>query len=141
MLQPGTTSSEGVHVISCYAPTYAASRVIKENFLDDLQQALDSISPSKFYIIMGDFNARAGSRTSENDHWASARGLHGLQETNEAGMELLIFLSTTNQLLCIKLRVKERGGHHRQARSSGGKKFAVENLISRTENNSTYRDT
>ena len=71
VLKPGNTSSERIHVISCYIPTYAASRVIKEKFLDELQQALDAIPPSEIYIIMGDFNVRVGSRTSVNDLWAS----------------------------------------------------------------------
>lgn len=100
VLQPGNTNLERVHIISCYAPTYSANRSTKDKFLNELQQALDAVPPSEFYIIMGDFNARVGSRTSENDHWAGARGPHVLQETNEAGGELLTFLSTNEASVC-----------------------------------------
>ena len=39
----GRRSSDRLHVISCYAPTFAASRAEKDNFFDDLQQALNKI--------------------------------------------------------------------------------------------------
>ena len=42
-LQQGQTNSGRVRILSCYAPTFAASRVEKDQFLNDLQQVLDSI--------------------------------------------------------------------------------------------------
>lgn len=87
-LQSGKANSDRIHILSCYAPTFSASRTDKNKFLDDLQQALDAASPSECYVITGDFNARVGSRTSVDDQWAGVRGPHGLEETNEAGREL-----------------------------------------------------
>jgi len=84
-LQPRKANSEHIHILSCYAPTFSASRTDKNKFLDDLQRALDAVPPSKCYVIMGDFNAHVGSRTSVDDQWVGVRGPHGLEETNEAG--------------------------------------------------------
>ena len=39
----------------------------KDQFLNDLQQALDSIPSRESYVMLGDFNARVGSRTSGDD--------------------------------------------------------------------------
>ena len=46
-------------------------------------------------MIIWDFNARVGSRTSEDDQWASVHGLHGMEATNDAGQELLAFKEAT----------------------------------------------
>ena len=96
-LQPGRANSDRIHILSCYAPTFAASRADKNKFLDELQQALDAIPPSECYVIMGDFNARVGSRVSVNDQWANVRGLG---EINDAGCELLTFLSINEETVC-----------------------------------------
>ena len=53
MLQPGRANSGRIHILSCYAPIFAASRADKNKFLDELQQALDTIPPSECYVIMG----------------------------------------------------------------------------------------
>ena len=53
--------SEHIHVFSCYAPTFAATREKKEAFYDDLQSAIDEIPAEDTYVILGDFNARVGS--------------------------------------------------------------------------------
>ena len=66
-LQKGQTNSGRLHILSCYAPTFAASRVEEDQFLNDLQQALDSIPSRESYVMLGDFNARVGSRTSGDD--------------------------------------------------------------------------
>ena len=58
-----------LHILSCYAPTFAASREEKDRFWDDLQLALDSIPSSEPCIMLGDFNARVGSRVSQDDQW------------------------------------------------------------------------
>ena len=94
-LQPGKSQNDRIHILSCYAPTFSASRVDKNKFLDDLQHALDVIPPSECYVLMGDFNARVGSRIGEDDQWRYVRGPHGLGEVNDAGKELLLitFLS------------------------------------------------
>ena len=77
-LLSGRANSDPIHILSCYAPTFSASRADKNKFLDELQQALDAIPPSECYVIIGDFNARVGSRVSVNDQWANVHGPHGL---------------------------------------------------------------
>ena len=53
-----------LHVMSCYAPTYAAER--EENkFFHVLQQALSIVPPMKT-VLLGYFNAQVGSRV---DGW------------------------------------------------------------------------
>ena len=70
-------------------------------FLDDLQQALDAIPPSEWYVIMEDFNAQiGGSKASVNDQRESVHGSHGLRETNDAGCGLLTFLSINEVTVC-----------------------------------------
>ena len=65
-----------LHVVSCYAPTRAVSREEKDKFYDDLDGVLSSIPESDLYVLLGDFNARIGSRERE-DQWRMARGPHG----------------------------------------------------------------
>ena len=49
--------------------------------------------------MLGDFNARVGSR-GVIDEWWYERGPHGYGELNEAGKELLSFLSTNEATVC-----------------------------------------
>ena len=53
-------------------------------------------------MILGDFNARVGSRDpmEEEDHWEKSRGPHGFGEMNDAGKELLSFLSLNEATVC-----------------------------------------
>ena len=99
-LQAGRKEGDHLHVLSCYAPTRAASRAVKDQFLHDLEQALAAIPPSEPYIVLGDFNARVGSRDGTNDPWSRVRGPHGYGSTNDAGEELLTFLSMIEATVC-----------------------------------------
>ncbi len=45
-LKVGSGSRDVLHVLSCYAPTFAASREEKENFYSSLQEAL-TVIPSQ----------------------------------------------------------------------------------------------
>ena len=54
-------------------------------------------------MLLGDFNARVGLRLSEElteDEWSDVRGPWGNGECNEAGQELLSFLSMNNATIC-----------------------------------------
>lgn len=89
-----------IHVLSCYAPTFAATRDLKEAFYDDLQSAIDEIPSGEKYIILGDFNAHVGSRRTKNEQWCKVRGPFGLGEENDAGSELLNFLLLNEATIC-----------------------------------------
>ena len=96
-LQTGSRKADHLHVLSCYAPTRAASRAAKDEFFRDLEHALASIPPEEPYILLGDFNARVGSRSGAHDLW---RGLDGYGECNDAGKELLAFLAAQEATVC-----------------------------------------
>ena len=89
-----------LHIISCYAPTFVVSREEKNVFFDDLQQVLDEIPSDEPFVLLGDFNARVGTRQSTDDQSRSVRGPHGLSELNDAGKELLSFLSMNEVTIC-----------------------------------------
>ena len=49
-MEVGNISNDHLHMLSCYAPTYAASRKEKGKLFDTLQQALDVIPAEECYI-------------------------------------------------------------------------------------------
>jgi len=51
-----------LHVLSCYVPAYAASREEKNSFFAILQEAISSLPLGDCFVLLGDFNARVGSR-------------------------------------------------------------------------------
>ena len=99
-LQLAGCGRKKLHVVSCYAPTRAASREDKESFFQVLGNFISTVSSKESYIILGDFNARVGSREDEDDMWAAVRGPHGLGVFNDAGRELLSFLSSHQATIC-----------------------------------------
>ena len=103
-LATGKRGSDRLHVLSCYAPTFGATRALKDDFFDDLQHALNEIPPEEPYVMLGDFNARVGSRSEESDLWehvrSEVRGPHGLGQENDAGREFLNFLLRNEATIC-----------------------------------------
>ena len=91
-----------LHVFSCYAPTFRATRAEKDKFFDQLQEALDTTPSDDSFVLLGDFNARVGGKNfgGNADQWGRIRGPHGLGELNAAGKELLHFLSLNNATIC-----------------------------------------
>lgn len=49
----GKSSSDHPHVLSCYSPTFAASRESKDDFSDVLQQALPVIPSRENFVVLG----------------------------------------------------------------------------------------
>ena len=78
----------------------SARRAEKDKFYNELQQALATIPSDQSYVILGDFNARVGSRGGNDDPWCNVRGPHGYGESNDAGRELLAFLETNVAFVC-----------------------------------------
>ena len=64
-------------MLSCYAPTYAAKHEEKNMFYSDLQIAINEIPTGEPYILLGDFNAQAGSRSASGDPWSDVCGPRG----------------------------------------------------------------
>ena len=115
-LEIGGGRSGRLHLLSCYAPTFAASREEKNSFFDLLQDALSSIPSEECYVMLGEFNARVGSRAVQAGEWWYERGPNGYGELNEAGMELLSFLSTNEATVCNtwfqKKEIHKQTGQH-----------------------------
>ena len=97
----GYHSHDNIHVLSCYIPAFAEKPQEKEKFYDTIQQALPEIPSREVCVILGDFNDRVGSRSSVDDEWQDVRGPHGYGNLNEAGEELLSFLSINGTVLCM----------------------------------------
>ena len=73
---------------------------MKDECLHDIEQALAAIPLNEPYIMLGDFNARIGSRNDTNDPWSRVRGPHGYGSTNNAGEELLMLFSMIEETVC-----------------------------------------
>ena len=61
--------------VSCYAPTYAASRAEKDAFFDMLQQALDDVPSREPFVMFRDLNACVGSRLGTGDEWGRVKSM------------------------------------------------------------------
>ena len=92
--RPGGSRETGnifVSLISVYTPTAKAPPGIKEKFMDDLQDAIDRTPASDILLLLGDFNARVGKSTADDDEWREVRGGHGVGCCNAAGERFLEF--------------------------------------------------
>lgn len=82
-------------LISCHAPTEAASDDEKDEFFDKLERSFDNCPKSDIKIILGDFNAQIGR---EECHKPTI-GMHSLhEESNDNGLRL-ISLATSRGLV------------------------------------------
>ena len=91
---------EKLHIVSCYAPTQSARREEKDKFYDELDTVLSSIPSGEKYVLLGDFNARVGSRELINDQWDRVRDPNRYGFVNDAGREFLNFLSLHQATIC-----------------------------------------
>lgn len=109
---------EHMLVISAYAPTLVADEDQKDIFYSALDSVLRKASPKDKIVLMGDFNARVGSRT---DLWRDVIGAHGIGKMNNNGLRLLSLCSQhdlviTNTLFRLKLKYKTSWMHPRSKR-------------------------
>jgi len=61
---------------------------------------LNSVPSGKQWILLGNFDARVGSRVYCDDQWDGVREPYGFGELNDAGRELLPFLSSNEGIVC-----------------------------------------
>ena len=113
-------------VISVYAPTAKATPGVKRQFMTDLQDTVSAVSSKDVLLILGDFNARVGSRVSgagghssrvdgianEEFVWGNVLGPYGLGNCTQAGEDMLTFCAA-NELSIVntwyKKKKKSRG--------------------------------
>ena len=63
--------------MSCCAPARTPSRQEKDTFFDEMNSILSSVPAGEKYTVLGNFNARLGSRKVVGDQWSKVRGPHG----------------------------------------------------------------
>ena len=95
-------------IISVYAPTSKASPSVKSNFYSQLQSVIHDVDSRDLLLLLGDFNARVGSRvpmcsgnrydtvSGEEFPWGATLGPFGLGAVNTAGEHLLSFCSSND---------------------------------------------
>ena len=83
-------------LMSVYAPTAKAPPGIKAKFVADFKRTRDTPPVGDVVLLLGDFNAHVGKRSSEDDVWREVRGLHDLGTCNEAGEQLLELCAVNN---------------------------------------------
>ena len=81
-------------IVQVYAPTSTAQEDDVEKFYEELQATLDSLPKKDTAIIMGDFNAKVGSKGSDN-----ILGKFGLGDRNEAGERLVEFCAEKSLII------------------------------------------
>eukprot|EP00117_Sycon_ciliatum_P003195 scpid32106/ scgid8092/ len=94
---PAERASVWVHLVVCYAPTFRASRSVKDAFYADLQQTVMAVPLSDHLIVLGDFNARVGSAVEPQSSglWRDVHGGFGIGERNDRGWDGVVgFLVT-----------------------------------------------
>ena len=83
------------NLVSVYAPTFRAQERDKEAFYEELRRVAQETKANEEWIIMGDFNARVGTRAldveADREGASDTQGDFGMTERNENGRMLLDF--------------------------------------------------
>ena len=96
--------SQYATLLSVYAPTLPSEEQAKDAFYNCLHETLQSIPTGDKIILMGDMNARVGSR---HHLWEGVLGHHGVGSCNDNGLRLLSLcteysLSITNTMFQLR---------------------------------------
>ena len=75
-------------IIQVYGPHNEREKEEKEQFYQELQEAVDSCNKNDIIIIMGDLNAKVGN---DNRGYERTMGVHGLGTQNDKGLRLCEF--------------------------------------------------
>ncbi|BHF82882.1 hypothetical protein SprV_0802602100 [Sparganum proliferum] len=102
-------------IISAYAPPMTSPDAARDKFYEDLHALLATVSKADKLIVLGDFNARAGT---DHTAWRGVLGPHGLRGSNDNGLLLLRTcaehrLILTNTFFCLPEREKATWRHPR----------------------------
>ena len=96
---------DSVTVINAYAPKSSAEDEKVEQFYDDIETAMAD-SDSKYKVITGDFNAKIGTETKEED--LKSMGAFGIGDRNERGDRLIEFAEEHNLIIANTLFQKPK---------------------------------
>ncbi|KAI8487938.1 hypothetical protein Bbelb_343860 [Branchiostoma belcheri] len=105
-------------IISVYAPTLIANEPDKDEFYASLSAAIRAVPRTNKLVIMGDINARVGTR---HHLWRGVLGPHGVGNCNGNGLRLLTLcaehsLVITNTLFQLREMHKTTWMHPRSKR-------------------------
>ena len=101
VLQVDRRPSSRVHLVSCYMhlPEQQVERT-RMLFFQELDNIISSVPSGEMNVLLGDFDARVGSRENVDEEWSSVRGPHGFGCANDSGKELLTFLALHPATVC-----------------------------------------
>ena len=107
--------NEYATIVAAYAPTLKSDDEVKDEFYTNLDRVLHNVNKTDKIILLGDFNARVGSR---RDLWGTALGHHGVGNMNDNGLRLLSLccqhdLCITNTMFRLKQKYKTSWMHPR----------------------------
>ena len=80
-------------ILQCYAPTNEADEEDKDDWYEELQQAVSKVPQHDMLLIMGDMNAKVGADNTDCDR---AMGKHGCGVMNDNGERLIGFCLENN---------------------------------------------
>ena len=83
-------------VIVCYAPTEDAEEEIKDEFYDQLEEAIRTTPQPDMRSVAGDLNARVGT---DNTGKERTMGTHGYGYINNNGKRLVELCEETNLVI------------------------------------------
>ena len=83
-------------MIDAYEPTYSAEDEQVEHFYDENERAMAD-SDSRYKISTGNFNAKIGTKTKEEDF--KSMGAFGIGKRNETGDRLIEFAEEHNLII------------------------------------------
>jgi exonuclease III len=84
-------------VIQCYSPTNDANDNEKDAFYNQLQSVLHRTPKHDMVVVMGDLNAKVGSKNIGRE---ACMETHGIGQMNENGERLLDFCEMNGLVVC-----------------------------------------
>ena len=105
-------------IVQIYAPTNEADEDTKEEFYEILQRTLDDIPKHDMVVVMGDWNAKVGYRTSGEDRTVGKHVLRGDRSDNG---ERAVQFCTANNLALVSTMFPHKDIHKYTWVAPGGR--------------------
>ena len=96
LITTSSTGSQGIFLVSAYAPDSKASTAERDSFLADLENCISRKKTSYILLIGADINACLGISTSSSRNNPESVGSYGLEYQNDSGKRFLGFLQRHN---------------------------------------------
>ena len=119
-----------IQLISGYAPTSADSNEARLQWYDDLDRAKNRVNGDVITIMGVDGNASIGVQDEGEDD--DARGPHGIKHTNEAGRQLLQYVSLRN-MYAVSTKFKQKKGYGTWKHMRNGNMYQLDHFFIQRE--------